>query len=146
MKRFVIASSLALLFASTAANAADNRIEMPMQELLASQEARDAGIDGSVRFFLAGQSHPRVASRHGEGVSNRRTNGVGKSDEESCRRAALSALLAFQKSAQARGANAVVNITSYFKRNTFSSPTHYECHAGGVMSAVTLKGTYATIP
>jgi hypothetical protein len=54
-------------------------------------------------------------------------------------------LKAFQESAKARGANAVVDITSYFKKNEFKSPTNYECYAGNIMSGVALKGTYAKV-
>lgn len=145
MKRLLTASLAALLFAAPQAFAADTRLELPLQELLDSPQARAAGIDGSVRFYLAGQKMPAVASRMGEGVSNKKTNGVGKSDEESCRWVALSVLKAFQDSAKARGANAVVDVVSYYKKNEFRSATNYECYAGNIVSGVTLKGTYAKV-
>ncbi len=145
MKRILATALLATLLAAPHAQAADRRLELALQDVINSPEARDAGIDGSVRFFFAGQNHPALSSRMGDGVSNRKTNGVGKSDETACRWAALSALLAFQNSAKAQGANAVVDMVSYYKKNTFSSPTHYECHAGSVVVGVTLKGTYARI-
>ena len=145
MKTKTALLALALLASVPHAEAADRRVELPLQELLSSQEARNAGIDGSVRFFLAGQGHPAVSSRMGEGVSNKKTNAVGKSDEEACRWVTLSVLRAFQDSAKARGANAVVDLVSYFKKNTFSSPTHYECHAGNIMAGVAMKGVYARI-
>jgi len=86
-----------------------------------------------------------VVSRFGEDVTNRKTNGVGKSDAESCRWVALSALKALQQGAKDRGANAVIDIVSYFKKNEFRSATHYECHAGGIMSGVAFKATYAKV-
>lgn len=52
---------------------------------------------------------------------------------------------AFQESAKAKGANAVIDITSYFKKNEFRSASNYECHAGNIMSGVALKGTYAKV-
>ena len=145
MKRFLTASLLSLMIAAPHASAADKRVELPLQELLDSPQAKEAGIDGSVRFYLAGQSHPAVVSQLGEDVSNKKTNGVGKSDEESCRWVALSVLKAFQESAKAKGANAVIDVVSYFKKNEFRSATHYECHAGNIMSGVALKGTYAKV-
>ena len=39
-----------------------------------------------------------------------------------------------------RGGNAVVNIHSYYYKNTFSSSTEFECGAGAVMSGVTMVG------
>ncbi|MNT94475.1 hypothetical protein D3C72_2361760 [compost metagenome] len=79
------------------------------------------------------------------GVSNRKTNGVGKSDEDGCRWAALSALIALQETAKSLGANAVIDIVSYYKKNEVASPTDYECHAGAVVVGVALKGTYAKV-
>jgi hypothetical protein len=43
------------------------------------------------------------------------------------------------------GANAVVNIASYFKNNTLSSATEFECHAG-VSAHVMLKGEFVKVP
>lgn len=145
MKRILAATLLSFAIAAPSAIAADKRVELPLQELLDSPQAKEAGIDGSVRFYLAGQAHPAVASRMGEDVSNKKTNGVGKSDVESCRWVALSVLKAFQEGAKARGANAVIDITSYFKKNEFKSATNYECYAGNIMSGVALKGTYAKV-
>lgn len=145
MKRVVIASLLTLMIAAPHAFAADRRVELPLQELLNSPEAKNAGIDGSVRFYLAGQKTPAVAERMGEGVSNKKTNGVGKSDEEACRWVMLSVLKAFQDSAKARGANAVIDFVSYYKKNEFRSATNYECHAGNIMSGIAMKGTYAKV-
>lgn len=133
-----------LLALSSTAVARDTRIEQSLQELIDSPAAREAGIDGSVRFYLAGQP-VEVIERFSEDVSNRKTNAVNKSDEEACRWVALSALLAFQESAKARGANAVVDLVSYYKKNEFRSSSNYECYVGKVMASTALKGTYAKV-
>ncbi|WP_062350352.1 hypothetical protein [Pseudoxanthomonas mexicana] len=145
MKRLLITGVTCLMLAATPTFAANTRLELPLQELIDSPEAKAAGIDGSVRFYLAGQKTPAVVSRFGEDVTNKKTNGVGKSDAESCRWVALSALKALQQGAKDRGANAVVDIVSYFKKKEFRSATNYECHAGGLMSGVAFKATYAKI-
>jgi uncharacterized protein YbjQ (UPF0145 family) len=124
--------------------ARDTILHLQLAEVLAMSEAK-AKLDGSVIFFLAGVAQPAVQKQLGTDVSNRKTNGVGKSDEEACRWAALSALLAFQESAKQRGANAVVNLVSYYKKQTFQSSTEYECHAGGIIVGVAFKGDYATV-
>ena len=54
-------------------------------------------------------------------------------------------LKALQEGAKDRGANAVIDIVSYFKKNEFRSATNYECHAGGIMSGVAFKATYAKV-
>ena len=142
-KTLIIA--LAALLAAPVAHARETRVELPLQELVASADARAAGIDGSVRFYLAGQKLPKVASRMGEDVTNRKTNAANKSDEQACRWVALSALKALQDGARARGANAVVDIVSYYKKNEFKSASNYECHAGSILAGVALKGTYAKV-
>lgn len=144
MYRFLFAVLLASLFLAPRAEARETRHELPLQELLNSEEARAAGIDGSVRFYLAGQN-PGVVTRMDEGVSNRKTNAAGKSDETACRWVALSVLKAFQESAKSRGANAVVDMVSWYKKREFRSSTNYECHAGAFVAGVTLKGTYAKV-
>lgn len=144
MRRIVLFAAVALMTVSGVSQARDSRLELPLQELLASQEARDAGIDGSVRFYLAGQP-VRVVQRLGDDVTNKKTNAANKSDEVACRWVALSALKALQEGAKSRGANAVVDIVSYYKKNEFRSTTNYECHAGGILAGVALKGTYATV-
>ena len=126
------------------AYARDSRVEQNLAELLSSPEAAQVGIDGSVRFYLSGQP-VGVIQRFGEDVANRKTNAANKSDAEACRWVALSTLLALQEGAKSRGANAVVDIVSYYKKNEFKSPTNYECHAGAFVAGVALKGTYAKV-
>ncbi|WP_282296195.1 excinuclease ATPase subunit [Stenotrophomonas sp. PS02289] len=144
MRRFaLIASAVLLAFAGTA-QARDTPVHLSLQELLDSQIAKDAGIDGSVKFYLAGQS-VNVLQRMGEDVTNKKTNAANKSDEDACRWVALSALKALQDGAKSRGANAVVDIVSYYKKNEFKSATEYECYAGAILAGVALKGTYAKV-
>ncbi|MGY2488779.1 excinuclease ATPase subunit [Cupriavidus sp. CP313] len=129
---------------STPALARDTKYMLPLQEVLNMPEAKEK-LDDSFRFYLAGQKTPKVLERLESDVSNRKTNGVGKSDEDGCRWAALSALIALQDTAKSKGANAVIDIVSYYKKNEVTSATDYECHAGAVVVGVALKGTYAKI-
>jgi hypothetical protein len=144
MRRFALISATALLALASTAQARDTRVEQSLRELVNSQAARDAGIDGSVRFYLAGEK-VNVQQRFGEDVTNKKTNAANKSDEEACRWVALSALRALQDGAKSRNANAVVDIVSYYKKNEFKSATNYECYAGTIMAGVALKGTYAKV-
>jgi hypothetical protein len=48
-----------------------------------------------------------------------------------------------QEGARKSGASAVVEIVSYYKKNEFSSAKEFECHAGGIMAGVAVKGSYA---
>ena len=114
------------------------------------KEALDAGLssgklDGSVKFYFAGQGTPKVLKTLEEDVTNKKSNAFGKGKEEACKWVMLSALMQLQESAKARGANAVIGITSYYKRVEYKSSTQYECHAGNMISGVALKGRYAKL-
>ncbi|MFA5631134.1 MAG: excinuclease ATPase subunit [Porticoccaceae bacterium] len=119
--------------------ARDTRHLLPLSEALSSADFKEK-LDPDIRLYFGDAPHPQPEKRLGEFVSNRKTNSVGKSDQEACRWVLLSALLSLQKRAAAEGGNAVVNIRSYYKKKTFSSDTEYECHAGAVVAGVALKG------
>ncbi len=69
----------------------------------------------------------------------------GKSNETACHAAFVSALVELQKRAKQVGANAVVNIVSYYKKVEMSSTTEYECHEGSGYMAVALKGDFVKL-
>ena len=144
MRRFALIAATALLAVASTAQARDTRVEQSLHELVNSAEARNVGIDGSVKFYLAGEK-VSVVERLGEDVTNKKTNAANKSDAEACRWVALSALRALQDGAKSHGANAVVDIVSYYKKNEFKSTTNYECYAGAILAGVALKGTYAKV-
>ena len=49
--RALLATLLTLAALAPHASAADTRLELPLQDLINSPEAKAAGIDGSVRFY-----------------------------------------------------------------------------------------------
>ena len=108
------------------------------------QQATQAGrLDGSVKFYMAGEQVPGKVTRLNDAVTNKKTNAFNKSDEEACTWVLQSALITLQSAAKNAGANAVVDIVSYYKRNEFSDPQKYECHAGAFVAGVALKGKLA---
>ncbi|MEH6459650.1 excinuclease ATPase subunit [Chitinimonas sp. JJ19] len=143
MKRTILVLAAAVLV-SPLAMARDSVLDIPLADVLAMPEA-EGKLDGSVKFFLNGQKTPKIQKKMGSDTSNQKTNGVGKSDEFGCKWAALSALIAFQESAKQRGANAVVDIVSYYKKNETKSSSTFQCHAGNFVIGVALKGNYAKI-
>lgn len=134
----LILSSLCLLTAGQVA-ARDDKQMFSIQDAM-SLEAFKEKLDGSVRFYFAGQSHPAAVKKFGEFMSNKKTNAFGKSDKQACEWAFLSAMLSFQKRALSEGGNAVVNIRSYYKKHEVSSSTEFECGAGAIIAGVTFKG------
>ena len=124
--------------------AGDDLVEVPIADALATPEFKEA-LDGSVSFYFGDTAHPAVAHMYGDFVANEKTNGFGKGPMMSCERAMLSALIKFQKRAQQLGANAVINIHSYYKREDVSSNTSVQCYDGFLMSGVALKGDFVKL-
>lgn len=133
-----------MLFAMNAVSARNSTLYLPISDVLDPSYSQGK-LDGSVRFYFADQSTPRVLTRMNDDFSNRKTNAFGKTDIEACKWAMLSALVAMQESAKARGANAVIEVASYYKKKVYADRTKYECHAGALLAGVALKGTYAKV-
>ena len=131
------------LIAPRLALARNDKYLLPIKAALESTEAREKP-DGSVRFFFGKQSPPPIVTKlatvtpHGK-ASTRRTD-----DMKACNAAFLAALVDFQKHAKKAGANAVVNIVSYYKNVEMASPTEFECHAGAAAHAI-LRGDVVKI-
>jgi hypothetical protein len=88
---------------------------------------------------MAGQDHPAAGDSLETATSNRRTNAFGKSDEDSCAIAFLSAIIALQDRATALGGSAVVDIKSITKHNDLTSATEHRCVAGALIANVEVK-------
>ncbi|SUA43829.1 Uncharacterised protein [Neisseria zoodegmatis] len=71
-------------------------------------------------------------------VSRQIANAVGKTPEETCQRAFLSAVKRFQSTAQRHNSKSV-RVVSYFDKKTVGGD-QYECHIGTWNSRVVLKG------
>ncbi len=140
MKKLAVA--VLAVAAALPAMARDTEYKLPIADVLADGQGK---LDPEIKLHFKGQPALKIVERRGEGMSNKKTNGVGKEDQFGCRWAALSALLALQEDAKRHGANAVVDIVSYYKKDTFSNANEYECHAGAVIIGVTFKGSYAKV-
>ena len=124
--------------------ARDTKYLLPLKAALEVKDAEEK-LDGSIKFYFGNQETPKIVSKLGTDVSNRKTNAVGKSDEKACNWAFLSAMIALERRAKQLGANAVVNIVSYYRKVEMSSTTDFECHAGAVIAGVALKGDFVKI-
>ncbi|WP_137937796.1 excinuclease ATPase subunit [Chitinivorax sp. B] len=128
-----------LLSVTSFSYARDDALHLPIEAAMNSQNFKDK-LDGSVKFYWGKQKSPKVVEEFAVDISNRKTNSVGKTPEEACQWALLAALQAFQDKAKTLGANAVINVVSYYKKNEFSSTNEYECHDGSIMSGVAIRG------
>ena len=107
--------------------------------------AAKSKLDDSVKFYFAGQKTPKVKTKITEATTNKKTNSFNKSDKDACEWAFLSAMLQLRDKAREVDADAVINIQSYYKKDAFKSDTEYECHAGGFVSGVALKGEFVKL-
>ena len=121
------------------AEARDDRNMWSISEALGTEDAKQK-LNKNVRFYFGDQSHPKIIKNFGEYMSNKKTNAFNKTDERACQWNFLSAMMSFQDRALRMGGNAVVNIRSYYKKNTISSQTEFECGSGAFVSGVTFLG------
>jgi len=139
-KEFVVLLvGLAAALAVTGASARDEIVRFVVTDALTSEGAK-ARLNPDIALYFGDSDHPAVERSFGVFTSNKKTNAFNKSDKGACEWAFLSAMLSFQDRALREGGDAVINIRSYYKRNSFSSETEYECGAGGVMAGVTFQG------
>ena len=111
------------------AQARDVEHNLSIAEFMADAEVRQK-LGSDVTFYFSGQPTPPVAKSFGDVVTNRKTNSFGKPDASACRWAMLSALIHLRDRAKELGGNAVVNIVSYYKKDTQASSTHLRMPRG----------------
>lgn len=140
--RFFLAGAMmfAVCMVGTTWAVADDMKRFEIAEAMNNPEY-DQKLDRGVKFYWADESHPEIAQNYGEFITNKKTNAVNKSDREACEWVLLSALLQLRDRALQEGGDAVVNVTSYYKKREFVSQTEYECAPGFIMAGVALKGT-----
>ncbi len=109
-------------------------------------DAAKTKLDPSVKLYFGPQAYGKATpvvsalDAHGRMLVEQRA------DLASCFASFADALKTLQKHAKDSGADAVVNIVSYFKSGpVVSSATEFECHAGTVYSHVMLKGDLVNI-
>ncbi len=125
--------------------ARDDRNMWSISDALNTEEAKQK-LNKNIRFYFGDQSHPKITNNYGEFMSNKKTNAFNKTDKRACEWNFLSAMVSFQDRAVRMGGNAVVNIRSYYKKNTVSSQTEFECGSGAFVSGVTFLGDVVTLP
>jgi uncharacterized protein YbjQ (UPF0145 family) len=138
LKKLVCISGLAMVAWASSAQAADTMHQFNFNEAV-QRAVADGTLDGSVKFYLAGtKSGGKVIEK--DLITNKKTNGFGKSAATACDHVLRSALIQFQTTAKAQGANAVTNVSSFFKSNETRSNTTYDCAKGTALAGVALKG------
>lgn len=116
----------------------DTKYVLKISDVLTMPEAAGR-LDPSVKLYFGDQQGPE-GSDHGEVVANPKSNSLNQKHEWACRWTMLSGLVQLQQRAKAMGATAIVGIESNYKKTPLSSETEFECHAGALVTAVSLRG------
>ncbi len=133
--RYGVALSM-LLLATPQALARNDAIMMPIAKAMATPGAQ-LNLAASVKLIFGTTPTAPIGQDFGNVATLRRTS---LTENGPCERVFVAALADLQKRASAVGANAVVNIVSYYNQHEFSSQDQYECHRGAAVSAVALRG------
>lgn len=144
MKKHAIALVTICLLFPVPGSARDDKNRYSISDAMSISAAREK-LNKGYTFKFGSQSAGKVVARHGEFMSNKKTNAFGRSDKQACEWAFLSAMLSFQDRIAQEGGNAVINLRSYYKKNEISSETEYECGNGAVMAGVTFIGDVVTL-
>jgi hypothetical protein len=146
-KKEIAITILGMLMATTLipAQARNVKYMMSIPTALESESAK-SNLDSSVKLYFGNQAYPSGTRAVTTIEAHGKVPIEAKADLASCNAAFADALKALQKNARDAGANAVVNIGSYFKGGqVVSSVTEFECHAGSRVSHVMLKGELVKI-
>lgn len=139
MKKSLILFLGATLFASCVW-AKNETIRLPISGALNDPRAKEV-LDPSIKlYFGKNGSGTKITSLLS---ANKKTNAVGKSDEEACNWAFLAAMKTFQERAKREGGTKVINLSSYYYKKEFISDKEFECGVGNVMVGVTFRGYVA---
>lgn len=118
----------------------------PISDILGDKKLASRLPEG-IRFYFADQP-AKVVSNLGE-VSTMRKSGPKasrkKPDPKACARAMASGLIALGEQARAKGANAVVGITSLYDGEVTASATTYRCERGLQLVGVHMIGQAAVV-
>ena len=130
----ICAAAVLSLGAIASAQAADKMHDFNFKDAV-DRAVADGALDGSVKFYLAGTKSGGKVIQKGL-ITNKKTNGFAKSAESSCDHVLRSALIQFQNTAKAKGANAVTNLVSFYRSNETRSTTTYQCAKGTALAGV----------
>ena len=139
LKLFLIILAATLTLAPPTAYSRNVTHLLSIQNALKSASFQ-ARLDPSVKLYFGDQKHPKITQSLGTFTSNQKTNAFNKTDTEACQWVLLTVLKSLQSRAIRLGGNAVVDIISFYKKNSFRSSSKYECHTGAIIAAVAMQG------
>jgi uncharacterized protein YbjQ (UPF0145 family) len=139
MPPVMFAACAALAAFAPKANARDTVIRLSIADAMATADAK-AMLHPNMKFVFGDAPAPAVANNFGSVSTSKKTNGFSRDAKVACQRAFLSAMITLQEHAQRQGGDAVINISSNYRRKLVSSSTEFECGTGALMVGVAFQG------
>jgi hypothetical protein len=93
--------------------------------------------NSSIRFYFDDLKHPKAQLFHCRFSSNKKTNIFNKTADAACQWVLIYTLLSIQDRVRAKGGNAVIERSSYYKKQTYSKTSKVECHANALIASAT---------
>lgn len=140
MKKLLLATIVAL-FASSVLYAKNEVQYFDLNSALQSAEFK-RHLSGQITFKFGKGSGSNDTIIVPNLTSNKKAR-MSKSEEDSCQRALLNALITFEKRAVKEGGTKVVNLIGYYYKQPYDMKDKFQCGVGTLMTGVTLKGDIA---
>ena len=137
MRILGVLAALVLVAAARPAHGRDDHLMLPIADALASPDA--GKLDPGIKLYFGKASPAWIARSLGTWTTNKKANAFGRDDKQACERAFVSAMIQLQQRARAEGGDAVIGITSYYKKIVTESETQYMCGAGAIMAGVAFR-------
>jgi hypothetical protein len=141
-----------LLAVAPAAQARNVRLMESVPDAAAKTRVHEILGDLVMQFGAASAQGATIVRRDVvvKGVGETKLHDVGEddrvrpSDHDLCARAFEDAVTQLAFAARGAKATAILGVISNYEGTPFDDPAHYECHAGALKAAVTLRGQLAT--
>jgi uncharacterized protein YbjQ (UPF0145 family) len=147
MKTISLALSAAVAISLTLTACGTQRITLPIQPvtaLSAAKYADESNPAAKVAVYFGSQPHPAVARRVGDASYSARVPRSTDGVEATCNKALFYAIDKLRVEAMAKGANAVINVTTRFHNTETNSATEYTCGVS-TSAAIAVKGEFVVL-
>lgn len=136
--RLLLAASVAML--TQVAHARTEVMTYPIQPVLQAQQ-----FAPGVALYFGNQPHPAVVSSLGEVTKSSHPPRKTATEVEICNATLADALRQLANAAHDRGANAVINIKTWFHSTVSTDASNYTCGVSGVSAALRVSGELVTV-
>ena len=140
MKTQLLLAAGALAMLTQVAHARTEVMTYPIQPVLQAQQ-----FAPGVALYFGDQPHPAVGTQLGEVTKSSHPARKTATEVEICNATLADALRQLANTAHDRGANAVINIKTWFHSTVSTDANNYTCGVSGVSAALRVSGELVTV-